>query len=392
LHPEKRAELLRDFPEHMRMFQDYYGNPGENSYWRQRGFYTAGYTREMKDVPIMFVSGWFDYFVEGTIQTYVKTAATQKSAKKLMLGPWPHGIGGSVCGQADFGDAASLKVVELGIAWFDQWLRGRTLERIGPEPVHIFRMGGGSGSRRKTNQTTLVPHGGTWRAVPAWPPPDAKPKRLYVNSSGELTVQPQPRTDSRSYVFDPDNPVPTIGGRYSNAPGSPMCPRDQVCSPDILGCHDASPLDTRPDVLSSISAPLESDLDVTGTVQATLWISSDAVDTDFTAKLVDVYPDGTALHIADGQIRTRYRNQHAKPEFLNPGKVYQVRINLGSVSNLFVEGHRIRLDISSSNFPKLEPNSNTGEPSGKWTRRIKARNTVFFGGGRASYVELPVRP
>jgi putative CocE/NonD family hydrolase len=133
-------------------------------------------------------------------------------------------------------------------------------------------------------------------------------------------------------------------------------------------------------------------LDVTGTVHATLWISFDAVDTDFTAKLADVYRDGTALHIADGQIRTRYRNQHAKPEFLNPGKVYQVRINLGSVSNLFVEGHRIRLDISSSNFPKLEPNSNTGEPSGKWTRRIKARNTIFFGGSRASYVELPVRP
>jgi putative CocE/NonD family hydrolase len=131
---------------------------------------------------------------------------------------------------------------------------------------------------------------------------------------------------------------------------------------------------------------------VTGTVHATLWISSDAVDTDFTAKLIDVYPDGTALHIADGQIRTRYRNQHAEPEFLVPGRIYQVRINLGSVSNLFLKGHRIRLDISSSNFPKFEPNSNTGDPPAKWTRRIKAKNTVFMGGRRASHVELPVRP
>jgi uncharacterized protein len=144
--------------------------------------------------------------------------------------------------------------------------------------------------------------------------------------------------------------------------------------------------------VSSVSAPLDADVDVTGPVYATLWVSSDAVDTDFTAKLVDVYPDETALHIADGQIRARYRNQHAKPELLVPGKVYQVRINLGSVSNLFVKGHRIRLDISSSNFPKFEPNSNTGEAPGKWTKRVKAKNTVFIGGSRASYLELPVRP
>ena len=171
-----------------------------------------------------------------------------------------------------------------------------------------------------------------------------------------------------------------------------MCPQDQVCSTQILGCRDNSPLNVRQDVVSSVSAPLESDLDVTGAVSATLWISSDAVDTDFTAKLVDVYPDGTALHIADGQIRARYRNQLTKPELLVPGKVYQVRINLGSVSNLFEKGHRIRLDISSSSFPKFEPNSNTGDPPGKWTRRVKAKNTIFVGGGRASYLELPVRP
>ena len=131
---------------------------------------------------------------------------------------------------------------------------------------------------------------------------------------------------------------------------------------------------------------------MTGVVRATLWISSDAVDTDFAAKLIDVYPDGTALHIADGQIRARYRNQHAKPELLEPGKVYRVAINLGSVSNLFAKGHRIRLDITSSNFPSLSRHSNTAEPAGKWTKRVKANNTIYMGGQRASYVELPVRP
>jgi putative CocE/NonD family hydrolase len=171
-----------------------------------------------------------------------------------------------------------------------------------------------------------------------------------------------------------------------------MCPQDQVCSPKILGCRDASPLNERPDVLSYTSPPLEADVDVTGVVRAMLWIASDAVDTDFTAKLIDVYPDGAALHIADGQIRARYRNQHARPELLRAGKVYQMPINLGSVSNLFAKGHRIRLDITSSNFPKFEPNSNTADPAGKWTRRVKATNTVYIGGQRASYVELPVRP
>jgi len=374
------------------MFRDYYDNVEQNSYWKQRGFYTSGYTGEMKDVPIMFVSGWYDYFIEGTIQTYMQTAAAQKTPKKLMLGPWPHGVGGSVCGQADFGDAAAVKVNELAIAWFDHHLKGRPLERIGAEPVHIFRMGGGGGSRRATAQSTLIAHGGTWRTLPAWPPPDARPQPLFLGRAGELVTRRPEESGSKSYVFDPDDPIPTIGGRYSNAPGSPMCPQDQVCSPNILGCRDSSPLNARPDVVSSISAPLETDLDVTGVPYATVWISSDAVDTDFTAKLIDVYPDGTALHIADGQIRARYRNQHARPEFLVPGEVYQLRINLGSMSNLFVKGHRIRLDISSSNFPKFEPNSNTAAAAGKWTRRVKAKNTIFMGGDRASYVELPVRP
>ena len=131
-----------------------------------------------------------------------------------------------------------------------------------------------------------------------------------------------------------------------------MCPQDQVCSLKILGCRDDPPLNKRPDVLSSTSLRWR-DVDVTGVVRATLWISSDAVDTDFAAKLIDVYPDGTALHIADGQIRARYRNQHAKPELLSLARCIEVTINLGSVSNLFAKGHRIRLDVTSSNFPSL---------------------------------------
>jgi putative CocE/NonD family hydrolase len=252
-------------------------------------------------------------------------------------------------------------------------------------------MGGGDGSRRTENNATLISHGGTWQTLPAWPPPDANPQRFFIANSGELTREAPKQPASRTYVFDPEDPAPTIGGRYSNAAGSPMCPQEQACRSTIFGCRNDLPLDKRSDVLSFATAPLDRDVDVTGVVRATLWISSDAVDTDFTAKLIDVYPDGTALHIADGQIRARYRNQHARPEFLKPGEVYRVGIDLGSVSNLFVKGHRIRLDISSSNYPKFEPNSNTGEPPFEWTRRVKAKNTVYSGGARSSHVELPVR-
>ena len=129
---------------------------------------------------------------------------------------------------------------------------------------------------------------------------------------------------------------------------------------------------------------------MTGKIRATLWISSEAPDTDFTAKLVDVYPDGYSAIIADGQIRTRYRNGQDRSQLMQPGRVYQVSIDMNSASNLFGKGHRIRLDVSSSNYPKFEPNPNTGEPAGAWTRRVKPKNTVYLDEKRPSHVELPV--
>jgi putative CocE/NonD family hydrolase len=181
-----------------------------------------------------------------------------------------------------------------------------------------------------------------------------------------------------SFVFDPANPVPTIGGRYALGAVTPLCAQDQVCSPKILGCSDSKPLKERPDVLSFSTPPLESPVEATGTIRAKLWISSDAEDTDFTAKLVDVYPSGYALILTDGQIRARFRKSFERPAPLKPGRVYEVMIDLGPTSNLFAPGHRIRVDISSSNFPRFEP----------LTR--KARNAVYHDARRPSYIELPV--
>ncbi|MEK7405870.1 MAG: CocE/NonD family hydrolase, partial [Acidobacteriota bacterium] len=315
LHPRQRQEAFRLLPAHLKMYQDFYDHPVFDASWRQRGFYTAGYHREMKDVPILFMSGWYDYFGEGVLDNFMALARIQKTPKKLVMGPWPHGVGASECGDVSFGAAAAVNQRELALDWFDHWLKGQPLRLVSPEPVRIFRMGGGDGSR---GQGGRFHHGGEWRSSAAWPPPETRPSNYYLHPGGTLSASPPPRAKPSSFVFDPDNPVPTIGGRYGG------CAQNQVCSPKITGCADSSPLTERPDVLSFSTAPLERPLEVTGKIRATLWISSDAPDTDYTAKLVDVHPDGYALILTDRQIRTRYRNGFEKPELMKPGRVYKV--------------------------------------------------------------------
>jgi len=357
LHPEKRAEIFTSFPAHRKVYQDLYAHPEFDEYWKQRGFYTAGYWRQMKDVPILFLSGWYDYFGEGALDNYAALERLQRSPKKLVMGPWPHGVGRAQCGEVDFGPAAALDTTELALDWFDHWLKGRPLQKVGPDAARLFRMGGGPDGRR---------HGGEWRTARAWPPPGAKPVKYYIQAGGGLGPAAPAAASPSSFVYDPDNPVPTIGGRYPHG-GSPPCAQNQA------------PLDGRADVLRFLGPPLVKPLEVTGKVRARLWISSDADSTDFTAKLIDVYPDGYALILADGVIRARLSTA---------GAPQQVAIDLGSTSNLFAAGHRLRLDISSSNYPRLEPNPNTGEPMGRWTRRVKARNTVYHDAQRPSHVEL----
>lgn len=385
LHPRKRLEAFLSLPSYARMYQDLLAHPEFDEAWRQRGFYVAGYYRDMKDVPALLVSGWYDYFAEGVLENFAALARLHKSPTKLIMGPWPHGVGAAECGDVSFGAEAAVDQRALMLDWFDHWLKGRPFALIGPEPVRIFRMGGGPGTR---NSAGRLAHGGTWRTARGWPPQGTRPVKYYLRRDGSLDTRPGAAVEARTFVFDPDNPVPTIGGRYG-IPGTPPCAQNQVCSPTILGCKDAAPLESRPDVLSYMTAPLSEPLEVTGKIQAVLWVSSNAPDTDFTAKLTDVYPDGYALILADGQIRARYRNGFEKAALLKPGQIYRLRIELGSTSNLFARGHRIRLDISSSNYPKFEPNPNTGEPINSWTRRVTARNTIYQGGTRASYLELP---
>jgi putative CocE/NonD family hydrolase len=274
-----------------------------------------------------------------------------------------------------FGESAGLDVMAYMADWFSHWLKGKPLALIGSEPVRTFRMGGGDGSRTAQGKMN---HGGEWRTDTAWPLASAKAVRYYLHVGGTLRpTPPSGAAEPSVYQYDPQNPVPTIGGRYGGG-ATPRCAQNQVCALNIAGCKDDKPLNSRADILSFSGEPLSAPVEVTGFVRAKYWVSSDAPDSDFTAKLVDVYPNGYALILADGQIRASLRNSFERSEPMKPGKMYEVTIDLGPTSNLFAAGHRIRLDVSSSNYPSIEPNGH------------KAHNSIYHDARRSSYIELPL--
>jgi uncharacterized protein len=259
-------------------------------------------------------------------------------------------------------------------------------------------MGGGSG--RKTAQGRLD-HGGRWRAERDWPIPDTRETAWHLHGDGTLlATSPEADAPPLTYDFDPDRPVPTIGGTVTS--GKPVMVGgafDQREGPRFFGSREPYlPLAARPDVLVFQTLPLEEDVEITGALCAKLWIASDRPDTDFTVKLIDVYPssedwpEGFAMNVTDGIARARYRKSWEHPEMLNPDEPAQVQIDAFPTANLFKRGHRIRIDISSSNFPHFDVNPNTGAPEGTGLTRQVARNTLFVDRDRPSLVVLPIIP
>jgi putative CocE/NonD family hydrolase len=352
-----RGDVFRELPAHEKIYRDFFAHPEVDSYWKQRGFWTEGYHHEIKDIPMFFLTGWYDYFAEGVLENFAALASRQKTAKRLMVGPWPHGTGQPTCGDASFGPSAAVPHPDLIADWFDHCFRAR--EFRWPEPVRIFRMGGGEGVRREGK----LAHGGEWRTAPSWPPPGGRAARYYLQAGKALRTTAPAAAQPSSWQHDPLRPVPTIGGRYD------ACAQDQVCTAGRLGCTDTARLDTRPDVLSFVSETLPSGMEVTGRPKARLWVSAEAPTADFIVRLSDVYPDGYALILAEGQLRLKAA----------AGRTREVEIPLDSTSNWFAAGHRIRLDIAASSFPRNETNP------------AKGRQTVYHQPGRASYLELPAR-
>jgi putative CocE/NonD family hydrolase len=378
-------------------------------------------------VATYLVGGWYDSWCGNTLRNYVALREQLTAPLSLIMGPWIHGQNAHhQHGQVDFGPAAAIAdPVAWRTAWFDAALKGDAAV-VGQKepfraPVRLFVMGGGNGRRTAAGQLL---HGGAWRDEPAWPLARAVATPFYLRAGGGLSRSPEQaaaapsdhkiRGASTSFQYDPTDPVPNIGGCNSSNIGLMVQGAWDQCSgphlkaaiasesdltPRVFDAPAALPLSARRDVLVFQTEPLEAPLEVVGPVVATLYAESDCLDTDFTAKLVDVYPPsadfpgGFDLNVCDGIVRARFRGgPNAPEELLAPGTVYAFEISLYATANLFQVGHRLRLDISSSNFPRFDANPNTGEPlNGHRTTRV-AKNTVHHSGVYASRVNLCIMP
>lgn len=370
-------------------------------YWRQLGIYARDHFDDYADVPSVHMSSWYDPYATTATENFSELSARKAGPTKLILGPWTHGQRSvTYAGDVDFGPAATLDAavgmsyVDLRLAWFDRWLKGRGSDPL--PPVKLFIMGGGSGLRDRDGR---LDHGGAWRDETHWPPTSAVDIPLYLNADYSLSVLvPEDESAWRGYTYDPADPTPTIGGAFaSGAPVMDAGAFDQREGPRFFGStQDGRALAARDDVLVFETAPLEHAVEVVGPISVELYVSSDAPDTDFHVKLIDVYPpsaddpEGFAMNLTHGVLRARYRDGFETEVMMREGEVYRIVVEAFPTANLFAAGHRIRLDISSSNFPHFDANPNSGEPEGFGRTPQAARNRVYVDAHRPSRLILPV--
>ncbi|MCX7380379.1 MAG: CocE/NonD family hydrolase [Alphaproteobacteria bacterium] len=388
---------LRHHPAYEAYLFDQWRHGAFDGYWQQVGIWAEGFHPRYSMADCVHMSSWYDAYPLTATGNYLGLKSAGRGPQRLILGPWTHGDrSDTVFGDVDFGPDAAID------SWTGDWrqYRLRHFDSVikgipNPEPpVRLFMMGGGSG--RKTADGHLA-HGGHWLRFADWPPPASVPTAFHLHPAGLLDpAAPGEDAEPVSFDFDPANPVPTIGGTLTSMePVASGGAWNQVEGRDFFGCKPPYlPLASRADVVVFQTQPLTAPVRVAGPLTATLWVATDAPDTDFTAKLLDVYPasadypQGYALLLADGICRLRYAEDPARPRLRKPGEVVKITVTLFPTANLFMPGHRIRLDISSSNFPKYDVNPNTGEPEGAARRKRIAVNTVFMDAGRPSHVTL----
>lgn len=361
-----------------------------DDFWRQNNI--LDHAGDYKDIPVCLVGGWYDSWGGNTTANFHALTPALKSGVYLIMGPWIHGQQAkSSHGMVDFGpDAAINDELAWRLGWYDHVMKGK------PSPfttkVRYFTMGTGDGHKTDTN---LLYHGGEWHDAQQWPPAGVTKTSFYFGKGGVLAKEKQ--SGQTSYTFDPRKPVPNIGGNISSGDGIMLQGAwDQRGGPHVWNWQQPLPLSSRNDVLVFQTEPLPADLEVTGELEVKLWVSSDCVDTDFTAKLIDVYPasqdwpGGFDLNIADGICRARFRDSLKEEKLMEPGKVYPLTVRLYPTSNVFKKGHRVRVDISSSNFPRFDVNPNTGEPLQQQRRMKSAINTLHHDAEHPSHIVLPV--
>lgn len=367
----------------------------DDAYWHTLSMAWEPYYKQTADIPMLHIGGWYDIYLRGTIENWQDLGKLKKSPQRLIIGPWTHhGDSRSYAGDVDFGPQAAITDFDLGFheRWFDYYLKGLPTSVAHEAPIHFFVMGTGDGHRDSQGR---LEHGGYWRDAKQWPPAGTHPVRLYLHADGQLSQSPPSsgETASTTYTFDPSHPVPTIGGGVSRRLFDGAY--DQRERPDMPGSRAPwLPLSARPDVVVFETAPLTHDVTVMGPVHVRLYGSSTGTDTDFTAKLVDVYPPskdypaGFDMNITDGIRRASYRNHLKKRQLIVPGTIYGFDINPYDTANVFKKGHRIRLDISSSNFPRFDVNPNTGEPLGQNRRTLVVNNSIYHSDSHPSSLSL----
>lgn len=392
---------LKLIPEYEEWLVEAMRHGTNDQFWEQNNI--IDHAERYRDMPVYLVGGWYDSWGSNTTANFRALSQRIKGPVYLIMGPWTHGGQGSHAhGQIDFGaDAAIADPLAWRLQWYDHWLKGRenSVGRDAPfaTPVRIFVMGSGEGTKTADGR---INHGGFWRDEQEWPLARTQYTNFYLQADGGLTAarSTQDRA-ATSFEFDPRRPVPTIGGNISSGDGILVAGAwDQRGGKHIWNAPEQIPLSARNDIVVFTTPPLAADLEVTGELEVKLWISSSAVDTDFTAKLVDVHPPtpdfpaGMDINIGDGILRTRFRNSLKREEMLEPGAIYPITIRLYPTSNIFRRGHRIRLDISSSNFPRFDVNPNTGEPLNQQRRTVIAINTIHHDSEHPSHIVLPVIP
>ncbi len=364
-------------------FFEWMAHPSRDSFWQERSIEER---HDQVQVPALNIAGWYDIFLDGSLRNFTgvqELGATDaaRNGSRLLLGPWTHTTPPlAQSGAVDFGANAGQSLMPLSmdidgatLRFFDYWLKGIDDGVSSEAPVQLFVMGED-----------------VWRTENEWPLARAVETDYFLSSGGNANsiagdgelVNDAPGDDRPDvFLYDPFHPVPTFGGQ--------LC-----CYPSTLppGAYDQRPVEMRPDVLVYATPPLDEDTEVTGPVRLHLWAATSAADTDFTAKLVDIYPDGYARNLTDGIIRARYRQGTDTPRPITPGEIYEYAIDLWATSNLFRAGHRIALEVSSSNFPRFDRNLNTGAALGADAAMRPAIQTVFHDAERPSRLVLPIVP
>lgn len=363
-------------------YYDWLAHPNYDEYWKTISI--EEHYGQIQ-VPVFSMAAWYDIFLGGSLRNYerLKSKAGSEAARKgqrLLVGLGGHAGGweSRKIGEVDFGEKAPIDGDAAVLEWYDMLLKGAHNGMESGKPVRIFVMG--------RNE---------WRDEEDWPLARAKATRYFLRSEGNansaagdgsLSPQAEAGGDREgqardTFEYDPANPVPTVGG--------PLCCRADLLKPGPL---DQKEVEQRQDVLVYSTPALQHDLEVTGPVTAELYVSTSSADTDFTAKLVDVWPNGFVQNLTEGILRLRYRNSPEKPEPAKPGSVYRITVDLWATSDVFLAGHKVRLEISSSNFPRFDRNLNTGEEQAQATRMKKATNTVLHDKEHPSALILPVVP